>query len=468
MDLRAYLTALLKNWLIIVGLGLLGAVGAYLAFSFATPQYANVVTFYVSTPIEDSGNAQSAGQFAQNRVASYVELLQSDRLAEQVGQQTGLPTAEVAGTISASAEASTVLVTATVTDTSADRAAQIANAMATAFPALVDTLDNSGRQSDVVRVNVTSGPNPSSGPVAPRLPTYGAIGIGVGLVLGVLIAVLRTLLDQSVRTGEAAAELVGAPLIGSILADSASKKSPLVVGEAATSIRAEEYRRLRTSLRFIDAGERAGVLLVTSATPQEGKSLTSVNLAISLAEDGQQVLLIDGDLRRPSASKLLGVEQRTGMSNVLVGQVGLAEAVQQWNSSNLHFLSSGEIPPNPSELLGSERMAELVDEVRARYDKIIIDSPPVQPVADAAVIATLADGVVFVIRYGKTARGTVRSSAQSLADVGGRLIGTVLNMRKESPGRSRDYSYTSRPATKSLGRGRPAAQAVPPGPVSSE
>lgn len=467
MDLRAYLDALRKGWLLIVALGLVGAVIAFSAYKLATPTYADTVTFYVSTPVGTNQNAQSAGQFAQNRVASYVQLLQSDRLAREVAREAVLPTGTVQGTISATAEASTVLVTATVTDTSPGRAAQIANGLAVAFPALVDVLDNTGRQADVVKVNVTSGPTASAGPVAPKLSLYGAAGIGGGLVIGILIAILRALLDQTARTGEAASELVGAPLIGSIVADPATRRSPLSIGDASTSIRAEEYRRLRTSLRFIDAAGQADVLLITSSVPQEGKTVTAVNLAISLAEDGQNVLLIDGDLRRPSAAKMLGLEQQIGVTNVLIDQVGLSEAVQTWRTTRLDFLSSGQIPPNPSELLGGTRMAKLVEELRARYDKIIIDSPPALAVADSVVIAHLVDGIVFVVRSGKTPRGSIRAAARSFDGVGGRVIGTVLNMRKETRGRARAASYARRDAKPGFSAEK-SAQAVGAEPVSVE
>ncbi len=457
MDLRGYLDALRKSWLWIVGLAVLGGALAYGAYALTPPSYADTVTFYVSTPVSQDQNAQSAGQFAQNRVTSYVELLQSDRLAQSVAQETGLSQGEVAGTISATAEASTVLVTATVTDTSAELTTKVANGLAVAFPRLVDELDNAGRTTDVVTVSVTSGPNPSNGPVAPQLTLYGAAGVGGGLIVGVIIAVLRALLDQSVRTGAGAAELVGAPLIGSVVADASSRRNPLTVGEAASSVRAEEYRQVRTALRFIEAAERADVVLVTSSLPQEGKSVTAVNLAISLAEDGQQVLLVDGDLRRPSAAKLLGLEQHTGVTNVLIDQVDLDGAIQQWRTTNLHFLASGQIPPNPSELLGGTRMAALMEQLRGRYDKIVIDSPPVLPVADAAVMSALVDGIVFVVRYGKTPRPTVRAAATSLEDVGGRLIGTVVNMVREPRGRKREYSYAARPGRPSFSAAKSAA-----------
>ena len=442
MDLRAYWNALRKSWLLILALTLLGAVLASGALVLSTPQYANTVEFYISTPISENESAQSNGQFAQNRVSSYVQLLESDRLSQSVAQQTGISAGDVHGTIAATAQASTVLVTATVTDTSAARAAQIATALSTAFPKLVDQLDNSGRGRDVVEVNLTSGPTPSDGPVAPNILLYGVIGVAGGLLLGVIVALIRALLDQSMRTAEEVSDAVGAPAVGSVLADSSLKRSPLIVGAAAMSIRAEEFRQIRTSLKFIDAAHQADVLLVTSALAQEGKSLTSVNLAISLAEDDKRVLLVDADLRRPSAAALLGLEQEIGVTNVLIEQTSLAEAVQPWKpDERLSFLASGHLPPNPAELLGGDKMAKLVAELRGRYDKIIIDSPPVLPVADAAVLATLADGVLFVVRYGKTARGAVRTATQSLTDVGAHIVGGVLNLRKESARTLARYSY---------------------------
>lgn len=444
MDLRGYVGALRKSWLLISIFTLLGAAMGFGAYLLQTPTYASTMTFYVSTPVNPNENAQAAGQFAQNRVASYVQLLQSDRLSEAVAREARLPAADVAHKITASTQAGTVLVTATVTDTDPGRAEQIGRGLAVAFPDLVDTLDNSGgRQAGVVQVNLTSGPTSATHPVAPDLKLYLAFGAIAGLLVGVALALARALLDQSVRSPELAANLVKAPTIGDVVYDANVKRAPLLVGPAARSARAEDFRRLRTSLKFVDAVERADVLLVTSSTTQEGKSLTAANLAISLAEDGQKVLLVDGDLRRPAVARLLDLVPERGVTSVLMDQLRVDEAVQVWGPDQLHVLTSGLLPPNPAELLGGERMVQLVKELRASYDKVVIDSPPVLPVADAAVISALTDGVLFVVRYGRTNRSSVRTAAQSLAAVRARVVGTVLNMRKSSRAELAGSVYTS-------------------------
>jgi len=456
MDLRGYVGALRKSWVLIIVLTLLGAALGFGAYLLQTPKYASTMTFYIATPVNPNENAQAAGQFAQNRVASYVQLLQSDRLSEAAATEARLPAADVVHKISASTQAGTVLVTATVTDTSPDRAQQIARGVAVAFPNLVDVLDNSGRQADVVQVNLTSGPTLTTHPVAPDLKLYLAVGAVSGLLVSILLALVRALLDQSVRSPELAASLLGAPTIGDIGYDTNAKRAPLLVGDAARSARAEDFRRLRTSLKFVDAVERTGILLVTSSTTQEGKSLTAANLAISLAEDGQEVLLVDADLRRPSVAPLLGLHPEAGLTSVLVDQLRVEEAIQEWGPHGLHVLTSGPLPPNPAELLGGDRMAELAKELRASYDKVVIDSPPVLPVADAAVLSSLADGVLFVVPYGRTSRSSIRLAGQSLASVRARILGGVLNMRKNSGADLDRGLYTSAWESSTSSRHRPA------------
>ena len=307
-------------------------------------------------------------------------------------------------------------------------------------------------------MNVTSGPTASAGPVAPKLLVYGAAGLGGGLVLGILIAVLRALLDQTVRTGEAAASLVGAPLIGSIMADGASRRSPLVVGAAATC--RSGPRNTAGSVRHCGSWTlRSGLTWCWSPRPRrrKGKSLTSVNLAISLAEDGLNVLLIDGDLRRPSAARLLGLEQQIGVTNVLIDQIDLSAAIQLWQQSNLHFLPAVRSRPTRASCWAGSGWPSWSMSCAVSTTRSSSIRRRVQPVADAAVLATLVDGIVFVVRYGKTPRGAVRSAAQSLTGIGGRVIGTVLNMRKDGRRQLRQYSYTSAAGKKSFSAAKSAA-----------
>ena len=443
MDLRTYLAAIRKSWLLIVIGTVLGTVAGALLYLATPPTYATTIDFYVSTPSEDGSNPQSAGQFAEARVNSYIVLLSSEQMAKRIIDNTGLDLTpqQVASKVEASTELNTVIVTATITDGSPQRSLQVAQGLAESFPKLVDELDNQGRDNAIVVIHVVSGPTLQANPISPDLKIYLGLGLAAGLVLGLVIAILREVLDNSVRSVDSAQRLVGAPVIGTIPFDADTRRSPLIVGDEATSLRSEAYRQLRTNLQFINAARSANTIMVTSAVPLEGKSTTAVNLALTFVEFGERVLLIDADLRRPALSQLLGLSEEVGLTNVLAGQIELAEVIQPWGAGGLSLLASGSAPPNPSELLGSSRMAELITRVQGQYDKIVIDTPPVLPVTDAAVASAYAEAVVFVVRHGRTSRAQVANAAATLENVDARVIGSVLNMKKSSRAERRRYGH---------------------------
>jgi capsular exopolysaccharide synthesis family protein len=167
---------------------------------------------------------------------------------------------------------------------------------------------------------------------------------------------------------------------------------------------------------------------VTSSVASEGKSSTAVNLAIVSAETGRRVLLIEADLRRPRAADYLGLERAVGLSNALAGQVPVRDVIQPWGTDGLMVLPSGSVPPNPSEMLGSQNLVNLIADLRTMFDLVIIDTPPMLPVTDGAVASTVADGVLVVVRYGKTTRNQVNASIDSLEAVDARILGCVLTM----------------------------------------
>lgn len=461
MDLRTYLAALRKSWLLVTLMAILGAAAGTLAYALTPPTYASTIEFYVSTPNPEGSNPQSSGQFAESRVNSYVVLLSSEQMARRVVDSTGIERSplQLSRQIDASAQLNTVIVTATVTDNDPQRSLLIAQGLADGFPKLVDELDNQGRNTAVVSIHVVSGPNLQVNPISPDPKLYIGLGLAAGLILGLVIAIMREIFDNSVRTVESAQRLVGAPVIGTIVYDPDAKRSPLIVGDEASSARSEAYRQLRTNLQFISAANSADTILVTSSIALEGKSTTAVNLALTFVEFGERVLLIDGDLRRSRLGEFLGVSSDVGLTNVLAGQVALDDALQQWRDSGLTFLASGSTAPNPSELLGSSRMAALIASVQGRYDKIVIDSPPVLPVADAAVLSTYAEAVVFVVRHGRTSRTQVANAAAALEHVDATIVGSVLNMKKTNRREQRRYGHQSYSGLPEGGRARPAVAA---------
>ena len=438
MDLRTYLAAIRKSWLLIVVTTLLGAVAGTAAYLVTPATYATTIDFYVSTPAEKGSNPASAGQFGEARVNSYIVLLSSEEMAKRVVDTTGLDLTpqQVARKIEASTELNTVIVTATVTDGSPQRSLQLAQGLAEGFPELVDELDNQGRDTDIVVIHVVSGPTLQANPISPDPRIYIGLGIAAGLVLGLVIAILREVFDNSVRTVESAQRLIGAPVIGTIPYDAETKRSPLIVGDESNSLRSEAYRQLRTNLQFINAARSANTIMITSSVPLEGKSTTAVNLALTFVEFGERVLLIDADLRRPQLSLLLNMKSDVGLTNVLADQIELDDAIQPWQDARLSLLASGSVPPNPSELLGSARMGELIEKVQERFDKIVIDTPPVLPVTDAAVAAAYAEAVVVVVRHGQH---VAHAGGQRRHDAGERRRpgrGLGAQHEEEQPGRT--------------------------------
>ena len=248
------------------------------------------------------------------------------------------------------------------------------------------------------------------------------------------------------------------PVLGSLPMDRRERTTPGPVDEKKQPATAEALRHLRTSLQFIDVDHSVQVLVITSSVPAEGKSFVSRNLALTMAAANQKVLLIEGDLRRPTISDDFDVERVPGLSDVLVERAQLEEALRPWRNTSLTILPAGYLPPNPSELLGSDAARAVLTELRTRYDMIVIDTPPLLPVTDGAVMAALADGVILVVREGKTSRHQLEVSGQRLSLVGARFLGTVLNMVSDGPGGS--YStYDQHPGRRRvqlLGRGRGA------------
>ena len=441
MELRGYLHALRLRWWLVVGLAVLGALLGLVAFLLTPRVYASTVTFYVSVPLAADGSSATATQYAQAKVSSYVSLVASEEAARRAmaDQQVSGSPESVASSITASAQLNTTLLTATVRTGSRDQSLAVARGLAHTFGPLVDELDNQGRPADVVGVDVVSGPTLAAAPVSPDLKRYLALGLLAGLVLGALLAVLRDLLDVTVRSVGAASEAVGAPTLAVVDEDPQSRR------------RAESIRQLRTNLTFLrPAGRpvRGGeVVVVTSALGGEGRTTTALDLARSVAEAGERVLLVEADLRRPTLGAALHLEAGPGLSDVLAGHVEVAAAVRPGDVDGLSVLPAGTVPPNPAELLGSPRMADVVAALRLGYEKVLLDTPPLLPVTDAAVCSALADGVLLVVRWGRTSRDEVAEAARMLEQVHASVLGSVLNGRRLT--RSERRRSSSEPSDRS-------------------
>ncbi|HET9407616.1 MAG TPA: polysaccharide biosynthesis tyrosine autokinase [Candidatus Sulfotelmatobacter sp.] len=294
-----------------------------------------------------------------------------------------------------------------------------------------------------------------SAPVEPNIPRNLGFAFVLGLTSGVGLAFLLEGIDNTVRTTEQAQMISGLPPLGMIpLGSKNTREGPngkrlalassneaveLITQVRPQSQMAESYRALRTSLLLSSLGAPPKIIMVTSALPQEGKSTTSINTATVLAQKGVNVLLIDADLRRPSIHKTLGMGPRSGLSNVLTGSTTLEQAIMRPPLlPNLQVLPAGTPPPNPAELLASSNMRDLLDELRQKYDHIVIDTPPTLSVTDAVVLSPRADAIVLVIRSGHTTKQALRRSRDILMQVNAKVSGVLLNAVDLS---SPDYYY---------------------------
>jgi polysaccharide biosynthesis transport protein len=316
----------------------------------------------------------------------------------------------------------------------------------TLYEGLLEKLKEAGVTAGLRSNNfrITNPARAPQSPVEPNIPRNLAFALVLGVISGVGLAFLLENMDNTVRTPEQAQALAALPSLGMIplgskstghgsatsrLALTSSKEAVEIVTQVRPqSQMAESYRALRTSLLLSNLGAPPKVIMVTSARPQEGKTTTSINTAIVLAQKGVRVLLIDADLRRPSVHKTLGMGPRSGLSNVLTGSA----TVQQTISTspvlpNLCILPAGTPPPNPAELLASSNMKDLIDGLRDQYDHIVIDTPPTLSVTDAVVLSSRADATILVIRSGQTTKQALRRARDILMQVNAHVAGVLLN-----------------------------------------
>lgn len=205
---------------------------------------------------------------------------------------------------------------------------------------------------------------------------------------------------------------------------------------------AESYRTLRTNIQFSSIDQSIQCILITSAQPEDGKSTTAANLAIAYAQENKNVLLIDADLRKPTLHKIFGVSNMEGLTHLLINNLkGNSEGLTQTSIPNLTLLPSGPVPPNPAELLSSNKMSTLINEMRQNFDIIIVDSPPILAVTDSQVLASKVDGVVLVLNHGKVKKDRAQKAISQLEYVKAKILGVVLNNKAQSKQETSYYYY---------------------------
>jgi polysaccharide biosynthesis transport protein len=443
VELKDYIRTIRKRWRIIIAAMLVVLAGAALATALSPKVYEATTQLFVSTSGgNDSSALLSGSSFTQQRVKSYADVITTPKVLDPVIAALKLNTtaAKLATHVTATVPLDTVLIEVAVTDASPRVAAEVANSVGEQFTNTVADLESvADGKSSPVKVTIVSVPTVPTAPISPKPTRNLALGVVLGLLLGLGLALLRDLLDTTIKGEKDCADVTDATVIGSIGFDPDAPKRPLIVQADPHSPRAEAFRTLRTNLQFVDAANHPRSIVFTSSLPSEGKTTTAANLAITMSASGARVCVVEADLRRPRLLDYMGLDGSIGLTNVLIGQADLSDALQQFADGGLFVLGAGPVPPNPSELLGSAAMEKTLRELESRFDIVIIDTPPLLPVTDAAVLSTIVGGTVVVVGAGRINRENLARALQSLDAVKGRLLGIVVNM---VPTKGADaYSY---------------------------
>lgn len=406
-----------------------GILVAALALYITPKVYTASATAYVSVRVVDGSSANtgtyfSASQLANQKAQAFASVLASNAVAEGVVDRLALqetPSA-LASRVSATAVQNASTITVSVRASSADEARRIADSVVEVASVQLKKLDGDTSPVALELLSSASLANVVVSPSASRLISFGFVG---GLLLGYALALLRSLLDRRLRLSEDIERATSVPVVAVVPQTNAIGRETRE--DAEPDFQSEEaLRKLRTNLKFASVDDELKVCVVSSPNPAEGKSSVAFKLAQVMAAAGEDVVLIDADLRRPTVDKLFGVDGTLGLSQVLAGSVTLDRALQKTDQAGLFVLPAGQIPPNPSELLGSQKMAELVG-VLSKELFVILDAPPLLPVTDAAVLSRVASGVLLVVRSGKTNTDELEVALENVARAGGKTIGIVLN-----------------------------------------
>lgn len=431
MTLTDYVRAFRRWWLTVAAMVLVGAIAAAGITVLLPRTYVAKATSFVSiTDAGGKGNSlYESSQFALNQVGSYTELADGYSVLEPVIRQLQLSMTvdELATHVSASNPADTVVLTVQADGSNPGQTQRIANAVAAQLGEEIESLETPRAGGDSpVKVTVAVPAGLPLTPVSPRPVLNLVIGLLLGFAVGAAIAIVREQMDTTLKSTDELHELAGVPPLGSFAEDASIAKQP-VVAIRGDSVDLEAFRSIRTSLQFVDVDGPPRQVVITSATSDEGTTVTACNLAIAMAQTSRRVCLVEGNLRRPMVGRYLGLDGSVGLTDVVAGRRAITDALAPWNGDHLTILQAGTTAPaDPSQLLGSPEMADLLKTLRERFDMVIIDAPPLLPVSDSAVLANGSDGAILVARYGRTRRDDFSAAIEELQAVNARVIGTIL------------------------------------------
>ncbi|TYQ15981.1 UNVERIFIED_CONTAM: capsular exopolysaccharide synthesis family protein [Acetivibrio alkalicellulosi] len=459
IDLREISFLLLRKWYIIIGCFILATVSAYLVTNYyLKPIYRSESTLFLG---KESGNigGLSIGDIQLNNqlIADYRELLKSRTVAERVGEELGVSPAKLLRNVDVRTVKDSRIFKISYEDYNPQLAMDVVNELANEIQELAAEI------IEVKNVMVIDTASTPTSPIKPSKRMNVAVAGVLGLMLGVGLILLLEFIDHTFKKPDEIEKQLGLNVIGTIPKFSGGKRGKnksknrkelekeylknLISKNDPKAAATEAFRELRTNLHYMNIDKEIKTIVFTSPSMGDGKSVTAANLAVTLAKAGKKVLIVDADLRKPKVHHYFGVKNNVGLTNILTDSKDSIKnkAIENTDISNLDIITSGPVPPNPYEMLSSNKMHTFIDHVKTEYDVIIFDTPPVGQVTDAAILAGITDGTVLVIASASTRIDMARRACKALEGVSANIVGAVLtkiDFRKTSYyGYNYSYKY---------------------------
>ena len=428
------LNILKKGWKLMIIFLLLGAAAAYaISTYFITPMYSSNLSLYVMS--SNSANQKTASDinFSSRLARTYIIILQESTVREQVANKlhTKISAGQLAGMVSIESVDETEVIKISATSSDPELSAEICNVYGSVAPEVLQRVVKAGS------VEIIGKAKASGSPISPNIRTNTLYGAVAGVAVAIVIVLLRVLIDNTVQSEEEFKRIVGIPVWASIPSFTNSSKDKRNKGSDAAALRrtiinsqtpfaiTEAYKNARTSMSFSITDSSAKAVVITSCEPDAGKSTTVANLAMTMAKTNAKVLIVDSDLRKPIQHKYFKIDNSKGLSGVLAGHYSVGSCIKEV-AKNLYLMPSGVIPPNPSELIASRNMSQLIKELKNVYDYIFFDAPPASVVTDSTVLAPKLDGVVFIVRQNRTEYGDVQKIIDDIKRLDGNILGTII------------------------------------------
>lgn len=438
MAMQDYVKVLRAHWLGVLSIFLLGVLAAAGVTAVQPKEYtastSGIVTAVAASDSSDTGMSLAGNSLAQSKVKSYVDMGSWRTVAEDAIANLHLKDSPEAlvNRVKVSNPVNTTILQVDATGATPIAARDLAQAWMQGLARQVAQVEQAGGGKAAVKVIAGDSARLPSSPSSPNWKLNLLLGALAGLIVGTAYAFIQDRNDQRIRSAADVQSATGQAVVGALPVEPSIAKNPRLLPVDGTNdyelaILAESFRSLRTNLQYMNVDDPPRSIVVTSSAPGDGKSFTAANLAVALSATGQDVVLVDGDLRRPRVAELFGLVGDVGLSDVLAGRSTAEDAIQSvYGTTTLHVLASGAIPPNPSEILGSAKMRDLIKGLSKR-SMVIIDAPPLLAVTDAAILSTRTDGTLVVVRTGSTTREMLGLAMDALATVKGTVLGVILN-----------------------------------------